>query len=316
MGFRKPHAIWRFPAPCLDFYPSFKGNQTDLALHNTLDPSVPPIAISSADFQKDPHTPMLDGTARSNRVAYYAAVSWMDHQVGVVMDKLEQLGLSESTVVALHSDHGWNLGEHGQWQKFTNWETGVRVPLIVRDPFLPLSHGKQSTVLAELVDLFPTLAELAGVSLEPAETIDGTSLAPALRDPSLTMLPLRDWALSQCPRCPAKGAKPEDYYEDNMCEFVERSKIPFMGYSLRVDTWRYTEWATWNGTSLRPIWSELVGVEMHMHDAGNTSLSCNMRTNACFGHFENKNLAKDPAYAKEAAALSAKLHAVVASQHP
>ena len=91
----------------------------------------------------------------------------------------------------LHSDHSWNLGEHGQWQKFTNWETGVRVPLIVRDPFLPQSHGRHSPVLAELVDLYPTLAELAGVPLEKVETIDGTSLAPAPRDPSLTMLPLR-----------------------------------------------------------------------------------------------------------------------------
>ena len=189
------------------------------------------------------------------------------------------------------------------------------MPLIVRDPFLPQSHGRHSPVLAELVDLYPTLAELAGVPLEKVETIDGTSLAPAPRDPSLTMLPLRGWALSQYPRCPAKGAKPEDYYEDNMCEFVERSKIPYMGYSLRVDTWRYTEWAAWNGTSLRPIWSSLVGVEMYKHDASNTSLSCNMHVNACFDHFENKNLANNPTYATEAAALSAKLHAVVASQY-
>jgi hypothetical protein len=75
-------------------------------------------------------------------------------QVGVVLKKLDELGLSDNTVVALHADHGWNLGEHGDWQKFTNWETGVRVPLIVRDPFLPQSHGKKNTALVELVDMY------------------------------------------------------------------------------------------------------------------------------------------------------------------
>ena len=118
---------------------------------------------------------------------------------------------------------GWNLGEHGQWQKFTNWETGVRVPLIIRDPSKPLSHGARSSALVELVDVMPTLAALAGVPLPAGETLDGLSLAPLLDDPTLTMLPTRDWALSQYPRCPPEGAKPGDYYENNKCEFVERS---------------------------------------------------------------------------------------------
>jgi len=95
--------------------------------------------------------------------------------------------------------------------------------------------------LVELVDVMPTLADLAGLTApgKPDEDpIDGLSLKPLLETPTLGMLPTRDWALSQYPRCPAPGTAPEDYYKSNKCEFVERSVIPFMGYSLRTDTFR------------------------------------------------------------------------------
>ena len=89
--------------------------------------------------------------------------------------------------------------KHGAWQKFTNWEAGVRVPLIIRDPALPQSHGKKSTALVELIDVFPTLADLSGLKPPGGSEapLDGLSLAPLLRTPTLGMLPTRDWALSQ-----------------------------------------------------------------------------------------------------------------------
>ena len=149
--------------------------------------------------------------------------------------------------------------------------------------------GAAAARLAWCVCAAPSCAQ-AGVPLAAAETLDGTSLVPLLRDPTLTMLPSRGWALSQYPRCPAEGDDPAEYYKHNKCEFIERSKIPFMGYSLRVDTWRYTEWVRWNGSALRPIWEQPVGVEMYAHDAGNAS-KCNTASNACFDGFENKNLA-------------------------
>lgn len=337
VGFRKPHTPWRFPAAYLQYY---ELNTTDTALHNVLDKSVPPIAVSSFDFQ-NPYAPMDPAAAESNRMAYYAAVSWMDHQLGRLLDGLESLGanpgrtrnphpttarrlrsrrgprfhsLADDTVVVMHADHGWSLGEHGQWQKFTNWEAGVRVPLIIRDPYLPQSAGHRSTALAELVDVFPTLLDLAGLDPLAGEQLDGASLGPLLRDPTLPSTNHTGWALSQYPRCPMDLSNPADFYENNKCEFVERSEIPFMGYSLRVDAWRYTEWATWDGARLRPDWTKLAGTELYAHEAGDTAAPCDEAVNACFDRFENVNVAKEQP--EVVAQLSAQLHALVAAQFP
>ena len=86
------------------------------------------------------------------RHAYYAAVSWLDHNLGTVLDSLEAEGLKDNTVVLLHGDHGWQLGEHDSWHKFTNFELGTRVPLIMRAPFIKSSVGKKAEIFAELID--------------------------------------------------------------------------------------------------------------------------------------------------------------------
>lgn len=304
VGFRKPHTSWRFPAPFLQFYPD--ASQIDVAEHGVLDPSVPSIAISSFDFQ-NPYQEMDKLTAQKSRLAYYACVSWMDHQVGKVLDELDSLALSSSTVVLFHADHGWNLGEHGQWQKFTNWETGVRVPLIVRDPALAQSHGARTAALVELVDVYPTLCELAGVPLPAGETVDGRSIAPLLRDPRTPQT--KGYALSMYPRCP-KSTDPAQFYKDNKCEFVERSQIPYMGLSLRTPEWRYTEWVEWDGAALKPVWAKPVGVELYPHA---TDGGCDAgAVNACFDGFENVDVAANRT--DVVANLSATLHELYATR--
>ena len=114
--------------------------------------------------------------------AYYATVTFMDEQVGRITDELERLGLRESTAIVLLSDHGYHLGEHTFWEKFTLHEEVVRVPLIVSVP--GMEPGRTDSI-TELVDIYPTLAELAGLSV-PTE-VQGTSFLPVLKNPTVSV---------------------------------------------------------------------------------------------------------------------------------
>jgi arylsulfatase A-like enzyme len=133
----------------------------------------------------------------------------MDAQVGQVLDTLQRLGLADNTIVVFTSDHGYHLGDHGLWQKMSLFERSARVPLIIAAPSAK-ARGAATRGLAELVDLYPTLADLAG--LKPAGTLDGVSLAPMLQNAAATV---KDAAFTQARN----------------------------GYSIRTDRWRYIEWA-------------------------------------------------------------------------
>ena len=109
-GFRKPHMSWRFPAPFLKYYPP--AAKIKVAAHPTMDHSVPPIAHHDPTLQPSPYVPMATELAQTNRLFYYAAVSWVDSQIGRVLDRLDSLGLTNETALIFHSDHGWSLGEH------------------------------------------------------------------------------------------------------------------------------------------------------------------------------------------------------------
>lgn len=140
--------------------------------------------------------------------AYYASITFADAQVGRVLDALEETGLAGNTIVLLTSDHGYHMGEHGHWQKTTLFENATRVPLILAGPGT-LAAGQVATAPVEMVDLYPTLAELCGLPTPPY--LSGISLAPMLKDPRATP---RDSALTQ--------------YGN--------------GYSIRTPRYRYTEW--------------------------------------------------------------------------
>src|SRR5690606_5837504 len=112
--------------------------------------------------------------------AYRACVSFMDAQLGRVIDELDRLGLRENTIIVLWGDHGYHLGEQGLFTKMTNFELGTRVPLIVSAPGMK-APGQKSRALVELVDLYPTLADLAGLPV--ADSLEGSSFAPLLDKP-------------------------------------------------------------------------------------------------------------------------------------
>lgn len=125
---------------------------------------------------------LADDLQRTLIHGYHACVSYMDAQLGRVLDTLEQTGLEKNTIIVLWGDHGWHLGDHGMWCKHTNYEQAARIPLIVAAPGFVRSGGTKSMALVESVDLYPTLSELAG--LPAPKGVDGISFMSVLKDPS------------------------------------------------------------------------------------------------------------------------------------
>lgn len=144
--------------------------------------------------------------------AYYASISYMDEQVGRVLKALDELGLRENTIVIFSSDHGYLLGHHHKFQKQHLFEESTRVPFILSVPWMTKSHGHASNKITELVDLYPTLAELAG--LTPPANLQGQSLLPILKNPTT-----KEWS-------------------KDLAFSISRSG----GESIRTSKWRFTHW--------------------------------------------------------------------------
>jgi len=120
------------------------------------------------------------GQSREVKHAYWATISFVDAQVGRLMEALDRLGLRENTIVVFWSDHGYHTGEHGLWKKQSAFENSARVPLIISAP-LQKSKNAASGRTVELIDIYPTLAELCG--LTPPDGLEGASLVSLLDDP-------------------------------------------------------------------------------------------------------------------------------------
>jgi hypothetical protein len=311
VGIKRPHLGWRMPKVYADMFPS---ESVEVPSQLTLDESIDPIAYSvfpmktpfplnDTDFVTSPFVHGSTEQLQALRQHYYAAVAWADYAAGQVLQELDRLRLTNDTMVILHSDHGWHLGEYAMFEKRTNWELGTRVPLIMRIPWLRSSIGQRSNALVELVDIYPTICDIMGLEL-PLDTVpfDGVSLWPLLNQSQKSVKP---FALSTFPRCahigmPEYGQRGLPNGQDNSCLNVERTDFTWMGYTMRTDRWRYTEWVSWNGSSLSPIWSQLKSSELydHQNDTG-------AWTNA--DKFENINLVNsvNPSIVQ---ALSTQLH--------
>jgi arylsulfatase A-like enzyme len=218
VGFIRPHLPFVAPKKYWDLY-----NAAEIRLApNPYPPKgAPDYALTSGGELRSYHGipttgPISEEQARQLKHGYYAAISYMDAQVGRVLDELERLGLADNTIVILWGDHGWKLGEHGSWCKHTNDENDTNSTLLISVPDMKTA-GERTEALVEFVDIYPSLAELCALPL-PSH-LEGSSFAPVLDEPA------REWkkaAFSQYPRS-ADGKK-------------------LMGYSMRTDRYRFTRW--------------------------------------------------------------------------
>jgi len=186
VGFLKPHLPFCAPKKYWDLYD--RASFTVPALR-TAPEGAPKYAPSGwgelRQYSDIPDSgPLTDDQARTLIHGYHAAVSFMDAQLGKVLDELDSLGLAANTIVLLWGDHGWHLGDHGWWCKHDNYEQATRIPLIVAAPGVTTPATRASNALVETVDIYPTLAELAGLPApQVPQGMEGKSFVPALRDP-------------------------------------------------------------------------------------------------------------------------------------
>lgn len=276
-GFFRPHTPYVAPKKYFELYPTDRVGLAETSSGDLDDIPEPALVSRRRD--------MDDRLQREARQAYFASVTFMDQQVGKLLDALDKLQLRDKTVVVFHSDHGYHLGEHGcLWQKQSVFEESARVPLIIAAPGQK-APGQGSLALAELIDVYPTVAELCGLSA-PAN-LPGRSLASQLNTPGGSG---KGYALTQVRRGGGGGSKAKAKAADPNATAKQKSKAgpQFPGYSLRTERYRYTEW---DGGKQ--------GVELYDHE---------------LDPHEYTNLAKDPRQADTIKMLSAKLHEVVASQ--
>lgn len=243
-GFVRPHLPFVVPRK---YWGLYDRDQIPLATNIHPPRGAPPMAFGKfqggfyelrdymdyADAPWPNESPLTEAQQRELKHGYYAAISFVDAQIGRLLDELDHLGLTNSTVVVLWSDHGWKLGEYGGWCKQTNYEIDTRAPLMIRLPGAK-ANGTRTDALAEFVDIYPTLADIAGLPVP--EELQGVSLKPLLTGEAAKV---KDAAFSQFPRREDDGE--------------------YMGYAMRTDRYRYIEW-------LEMTSRQIVAQELYDHE--------------------------------------------------
>lgn len=187
VGFLKPHLPFCAPKKYWDLYDRAAFKVPELRSAPEGAPKYAPTSWGELRQYSDmPQSgPVNDEQARALIHGYYAATSFIDAQVGKVLSELDRLGLTSNTIIVLWGDHGWHLGDHGWWCKHSNYEQAARIPLIVAAPGVTRPGTRAAGTMVETVDIYPTLAELAGLPAPKVpQGMDGKSFVAALRDPS------------------------------------------------------------------------------------------------------------------------------------
>jgi len=207
-GFYKPHCPYVTPGKYFDMY-----NLSQISLPEISQDTKANYPAPALSFVNPwPYFGVAPDSVKDCKLAYYAAISFVDAQIGRLIDAIDSLGLADNTIIVFWSDHGYHLGEHGLWFKQSCFEESAKTPLIISVPGMR-SKGRLCRRTVELVDIYPTLAALTG--LTPPDDLDGKSLLRLLKNPDA------EW-------------KHPAYTQ------VQRGAIP--GHSVRTEEWRYTEW--------------------------------------------------------------------------
>jgi iduronate 2-sulfatase len=274
MGYHLPHLNWCAPKKYWDLYDPDKipvitdGSGPEdgaaMGLHASFE------LRTRSNIPKE--GPIDAELARTLKHAYLASTSYVDAQIGLLLDALEQNGLRDNTIIIVWSDHGWHLGDMGVWGKATNYEIATRVPLLIWTPQMKARGGK-SMALVELVDLFPTVCDLVGISL-PSQ-LEGRSFVPLLNSPDqpwkkavFSQYPnpaLREWAAN-----PLSQGMRETWFGQLIHELEQKIidqqgshwnrelfEQHLMGYSMRTDRYRLVVWRDHRAKNAAPIFLEL-----------------------------------------------------------
>lgn len=339
VGFQKPHIPLKYPKKYLKYHllekfkvpkPYAWPNDVDSVAYN------PWIDLRKRkDIQllnlKFPWEKIPNIFAKQIIQSYYGAVSYIDDMIGKLLHQLDISNLREKTVVILTSDHGWSLGEHAEWGKYSNFNVAVHVPLIISLPSIKFVEttdifskykihqvsnsqskfgeykniknmyhtnniqytniSKKIDALVELVDIFPTIAELAEIPIPMCSNkqqkytknvltcSEGISFLPLLEATiNDNVIPWKKAAFSQYPR---PGIEPTLHPNSDEPRFAE---ITIMGYSLRTHKYRYTAWLPFTPENKTGNWDIILSEELYNH---------------CYDSLENFNLARSPKFLKK-----------------
>lgn len=288
LGFSKPHLPFVAPKRYFDLYDP---EQIKLAAQATPPKDGAAIGLHAsfelrtrANIPKE--GPIEEALARDLLHAYYACTSYVDAQIGRMLAALDEQGVRDNTIIIVWGDHGWHLGDYGIWGKATNYEIATRVPLIIWTPDMK-ARGEATNSLVELIDMYPTLCDLAGI--DSPKHLSGKSLVPVLEDPrasvkgfALSQFPspaLREWAAN-----PLSAGMRETFFGP-LIEDVEESVITqqgeswdrdlfenhLMGYALRTDRYRYVEWRDHRDSKAKPVFVELYDHADDPHETVNVA---------------------------------------------
>ncbi len=206
VGLVRPHVPLIAPENCFEYYPDDEMDVPEVAIGN----NVPDAALK----RSNPRIWKMNEEQKKKTIAgYMASVRFMDEQVGRLLNTLDELKIRDETIVIFISDHGYNLGEHDCWSKVSLWEGSVRIPMIISYPGYKQNYGSTNESITKLIDLYPTLTDLCGMSDKQPEILQGKSLAGII-----------------------KGETSET--KDKIAYTITGGK----GASIRSERWRYTRW--------------------------------------------------------------------------